>query len=155
MRTFPAYLLIVCSITLLVSSACESGAKARHLVVEDVSIVDIDSSDEPPPFSCASVENLYSIDMQDLNGYYAKIYVYVSNKDSIYGINNCIQMQFENRYKQVLSIWYLDKKNFAKEYVRAIDDKDISNEEFEQMDKHLIATFDKFAGKEGHWDFNQ
>ena len=92
--------------------------------------------------------------MQDLNGYYAKLYVYVANKDSIYEINRCIESKYKNQYKEVLSIWNLDKPHFARQFVRAIDDKSISDAKFKEIDKHLIATYEKFVGKEGSWDLN-
>jgi hypothetical protein len=105
--------------------------------------------------SCIPLQKLFSIDLQDLNGYYAKVYVYISNKDSIRAINRCILAQYENRYKEVISIWYLDRPNFARQYGRAIDDNSISDAKFKEMDKHLIATYEQFAGKEGSWEFNQ
>jgi hypothetical protein len=147
--------LIAATAVTTVMTGCSSKAPKKQYIVQEVNLEDVDSSDAPKPFSCATIKKLYSIDLQDVNGYYAKLYVYVANKDSIYEINKCIQDSYAGKYKQVLSIWYLDKKQFAQQYVRAIDDRNISDAKFQQMDKHLIATYERFAGKEGNWDFNQ
>jgi hypothetical protein len=151
----PKHFSFILISTIFVLAACQDDAKRKQVRVEEVKITEVDSSDKPKPFSCETINHLYSIDLQDVNGYYAKIYVYISNKDSIYEVNKCIQDSYEGKYKEVLSIWYLDKKHFAKQYVRAIDDRNISDAKFQQMDQHLIATYERFAGKEGHWDFNQ
>ena len=150
------FLLLLTSLCIAgILPACNEEEKKKPVVVQDVKTKDAGSTETPHAFSCSNVEKLYSIDMQELNGYYAKVFVYVANTDSIYEINKCIQLRYEGKYKEVLSIWYLNKKHFAKQYVRAINDRSLSDDKFEQMDKHLIATYERFAGQEGQWDFNR
>jgi hypothetical protein len=137
MRQSVSFFLLITGITITaVLPGCNNEEERKPASVWPVKAVHADSMDIPHAFSCASVEKLYSIDMQELNGYYAKVFVYVANADSIYEINKCIQLHYEGKYKEVLSIWYLDKKHFAKRYVRAINDRNLSDDKFEQMDKH-------------------
>lgn len=101
------------------------------------------------------IQKYYHIEKTSGNGYYLKIYVYLTDKSKLQDANAAICKQYEGKYSQVLDIWYLDKKNFADYYIKAIDDKGISDAAFEKIDKHLICTYEQSAGQTGTFEMNQ
>lgn len=101
------------------------------------------------------IQKYYHIEKTSGNGYYLKIYVYLTDKSKLQDANAAICRQYDGKYSQVLDIWYLDKKNFADYYISIIDNKNISDAAFEKIDKHLICTYEQFSGQTGAFDMNQ
>ena len=102
-----------------------------------------------------NIGKYYHVDKTSGNGYYLKVYVYLADKSKIQDVNDAICQQYAGKYSQVISIWYLDKKNFADTYINAIDDKNISDAAFNKMDKHLIGTFEQQVGQTASIEMNQ
>ena len=102
-----------------------------------------------------SLRNYYHIEKTSGNGYYQKVYVYLAKKSKMEAVNNIICQLYNEKYSQVLDIWYFDKKNFVDAYLKSTDEPNISDAEFKRMDKHLIATYEQRAGSTGSFDLNK
>jgi len=101
------------------------------------------------------LKKYYHIEKTARNGYYLKVYVYLADKSKLEAVNDIVCELYNGKYSQVLHIWYFDKKNFVEAYLKSIDDPNTSDEKFNKMDKHLLATYEKEAGSTGSFDLNK
>lgn len=138
------YFLLSCNDTPTKDTAIYTSSK-NSTVADSISLIE--------SVGCERIARYFVIEKENINGYYAQIYVYVSKSAELPKINDCIQKKYDGRYSQVLSVWYFDKRNLSKKYVKAVDDQTTSDSKFEEMDKHLLATFEKFVGKEGNLEY--
>lgn len=102
----------------------------------------------------SALSGLYHIEKTDGNGYYLKVYVYLKDKQRLTEVNDEVSKNYEGKYSVTLSIWYFDKKGFVDQYLASIDNPNISDDKFNALDRHLIATFDKKAGEDGDMEMN-
>lgn len=101
-----------------------------------------------------SVGKCFHVEKEEGNGYYLKIYVYISIPANVRPVTELLRLQDDSRFTEAFDIWFFDIPNFAKKYIKAIDNPNISDAKFNEMDKHMICQYSQLRKDEGTFEFN-
>jgi hypothetical protein len=147
--------VIICSFIILVISC---GSNTQNVSTQSKSKPESFGVEERPVSSNSipksNLTQYYNIEKTSGNGYYLKVYVYLSDKSKLKDVTLELIPKYSGKWSQVLDIWYFDKKGIVDKWLAVIDNNSASDEEFNRLDKHMICEYEEMAGSKGDYDYN-
>ena len=99
----------------------------------------------------------FKIEKDESNDVSVKLFVYISDTSNLKSINLFLMNKYNNDREKWYNVFYFNKKGIVNKYLKSIDDRNITNEEWEKKyskySEYCNVSFNPNSGEES-FDYN-